>query len=99
MNDFSPWISQSRLNFITGVTDVYEIDDVLSMWRVEGVVYAVTWHPDSPDSHLVTIRDYMRHWGLPGGGLQHFCPEDRFNMKFNGVPVSDDEIITVNDER
>ena len=84
--------------FTAGTEDTFEIDDVLSMWRVDGVVYAVGRLGCAPYTHNNCILHYAKIREAPDADYTSSYHMHPRTAAFNGRHVGPDEVLTIHIE-
>ena len=92
--------SATKLNdryksFRFGDTDVFELDGKLSMWRVDGTVYAVSTHETFQDTHTIMANRLYHATNPTTNHTALYVAGDR--TYFLGRLLGPDEIIKVYD--
>lgn len=102
----TPDRTQDVIKFTRGDADTLEIVGIdcvgmLSMWRIEGIVYCTGAHSTHPGTHRAYVRHYMEARDTPGTGYsEHYgYGRDYSRDLFNGRFFGDDEVLIVHDER
>lgn len=88
-------IVKDRNAFNSGGIDTLHIYGDLSMWRIDGVVYAMGGLEESPYTHLISIKDYLEQFDLSDRARINECGV----LVLDGNPVGRDEVLTLHQDR